>query len=434
MKMISAVSILGLLVVMAVTLASSGGSDDESTAAAEFKTHDDLLLDINKRVPEFGGMSLSEDNETLYVYVTQDSEYTLNTEAVKRTIKDVIKADPTRGRALRLIPAKYSMLRLYEWYDQAQDVVWRNPNVVLTDLEEGKNRIEIGVNSSDAIKKVETSLASLSIPSDAIVVHVRELPVPESHTLEDRAPSGVIEGGYEIARRISQTREYTCTLGFNAIRSGDAGFVTNGHCTESNWDGGVDGTDFYQPSISNSANLIGEETIDPTFSSSLSGCGHGKVCRWSDSAFVELSSGVSQNLGKIAKTGLGSTTVIHSSKYRIVGAGSLPTIGEYVHKVGKETGRSRARVTDTCENIIASGNRQLLCQAVASLTGGSSASGDSGAPVFRVTNSPNRDDVELLGIHRGSVGASIYFSPMINIYTDLGLSTTWKVCDPSYRC
>ena len=101
MKRISAVAIFGLLVVMAVTLASGGGSDDESTTAgAEFKTHDDLLLDINRRVPEFGGMFLSEDNETLYVYVTKGSEYTLDMETVKVAIEDVLKNDVAQRRTL----------------------------------------------------------------------------------------------------------------------------------------------------------------------------------------------------------------------------------------------------------------------------------------------------------------------------------------------
>ncbi len=428
MKRISAVVIFGLLIVMAVTLAASGGSDDESTAsAAEFKTHDDLLLEINERVPEFGGMFLSEDNEILHVYVTEDSEYTLNTEAVKQAIEDVLKADPTQRRELRLIPAKHSMLQLYKWYSEIQDMVWSNPNVTLTDLQEGENRIEVGVDSSDAVVTLETSLISLGIPRDAIVVQVRELPDPQSHTLQDRASGGVIEGGYQI-KGVGQGN---CTLGFNVDRSGEAGFITNGHCTESDWDGGVDGTEFYQPDDSNSANLIGEETIDPPFSSDYANCPAGKVCRYSDAAFVELASGVSRNLGKIAKTSLGSINVYHPASYRIVAEDDSTTVGETVFKVGKSTGRTEATITGTCVRYNGLGNRVLLCQDTAS---GNSSSGDSGSPVFRITNSPNTNDVELLGVHHSGGSSLIVFSSIGQIYYDLGSNDTWNACDSSFSC
>ena len=428
MKRISVVAIFGLLIVMAVTLASAGGSDDESTTAgAEFKTHDDLLLAINERVPEFGGMFLSEDNEILYTYVTGDSEYTLNTETVKQTIVDVLKSDPTQGRELRLIPARYSMLQLYGWYSQVQGVVWSNPNVTLTDLQEGENRIEVGVDSSDAVVEVETSLLSLGIPSDAFVVQIRELPHPQSHTLQDRASGGVIEGGYQI----EGVGVGNCTLGFNVDRSGEAGIITNGHCTESNWDGGVDGTEFYQPDDSTSANLIGEETIDPPFSSNYSNCPAGKVCRYSDAAFVELASGVSRNLGKIAKTSLGSINVYHPASYRIVGEDNSTTVGETVFKVGRTTGRTEATITGTCVTYQGLGNRVLLCQDTAS---GNSSGGDSGSPVFRITNSPNTNDVELLGVHHSGGSSTIVFSSIGQIYYELGSNDTWDACDSSFGC
>ena len=348
---------------------------------------------------------------------------------MKRTIKDVIKADPTRGRALRFIPAKYSMLQLYKWYSDIQSVVWSNPSVTLTDLQEGKNRIEIGVDSSDATETLETSLASLGIPSDAILVKVRVLPDPQSHTLQARASGGVIEGGYQI--KGSGSGLGNCTLGFNVVRSGESGFITNGHCTESDWDGGVDGTEFYQPDDNNSANLIGEETIDPPFSSNYANCPSGKVCRLSDAAFVELASGVSQNLGKIAKTSLGSINVDHATSYRIVGEDSSTTVGETVYKVGKSTGRTQATITGTCVKYTGLGNRLLLCQDTAS---GNSARGDSGAPVFRVTNSPNTNDVELLGVHHSGGSSVIVFSSIGQIYYDLGRSNTWKACDSSFSC
>ena len=55
----------------------------------------------------------------------------------------------------------------------------------------------------------------------------------------------------------------------------------------------------------------------------------------------------------------------------------------------------------------------MLCQGIASLLGGAS-DGDSGAPVFRITDSPQNGDVSLYGILWGgsSIDDEIVYSPM----------------------
>ena len=117
-------AILVLLAVMAVTFGISAGRDDDASAQIEeFKTHDDLLLDVANLVPEFGGKFISEDGDILYVHVLEGSEETLHPEHVKRAIEGSFTSRVTEGRELRLIPAKYSMHQLHEWYSEMQDVV-----------------------------------------------------------------------------------------------------------------------------------------------------------------------------------------------------------------------------------------------------------------------------------------------------------------------
>ena len=181
------------------------------------------------------------------------------------------------------------MTELKQWYDDMQDAVWAVPGVNMTDLDEGKNRLEIGVDEKAVERAVEEELAKLGIPREALIIGVRERPVIGSHTLQDKI--GIIEAGYQIA-----SSHGICTLGFNTDRSGEAGFVTAGHCTEPlPWDGGVDGTNFYQPTVA-PVNLIGVETIDPTF---FSGglCPAGRVCRYSNSAFLKKEPGAARDLG-----------------------------------------------------------------------------------------------------------------------------------------
>ena len=279
-------------------------------------------------------MFLSEDNTVLYVYVTGNPQV-LSTDVVKRAIDDVLKASPTQRRELRLIPATYSLIQLHKWYNDMQDVVFANSHVVLTDLDEGQNRIEIGVDDLDAEQALRAAVTSLGIPDKALVISLRERPIPASHDLQDRASGNTMEGGYQVTGFGGRL----CTLGFNTERSGEAGFITNGHCTESgDYDGGVDSTQFHQPSSLVNSTAIGTETIDPTFSSDPPTCPAGKVCRYSDAAFIRFASGVSYNLGKIAKTTtMGSIDVDHNAKFRIVAERSYYSVGEIVNKVGRTT-------------------------------------------------------------------------------------------------
>ena len=427
MKRIGLIVALGLMIALTVgTGVASGGTTNE------FQTHDDLLAEVGRRVPEFGGMYLSEDNSILYVYLTDGVQDGLRHKAVKEAIEQVFKSGLTTGRTLRIVPAQYTMSQLYGWYRQMMFAAFANSTVVvMTDLDEGQNRLEIGVESLNVVPDLERMLANLSIPREAVVISERERPISASHTLRDRATGGVIEGGYQISSSIGD-----CTLGFNTVRSGEAGFVTAGHCTESNWDGGVDGTEFYQPDDSSDDNLIGEETIDPQASSTISGCMNGKRCRRSDSAFARLESGVSQNLGKIAKPiRLGSRTVNHNSKFRIVKEVSNVGVFQVVHSVGRTNGWIRGVVRRTCINVPkpSPSDVYLLCQ---NEVAGVAAGGDSGASVFKITDSPQDNDVELLGILWGyhTKKDIFWYSPIGYVYHELGRGDTWNSCDPSRGC
>ena len=119
MKSVKLFLLVGLLIALVgggpPLVHGSGDSDDNGgTGTSQYKTHDELMLDIGRRVPEFGGMYLSEDNSILYVYVTDGYEDVLKREEVKEAIEDVLKAGLTTRRELRLIQAQFPMSKLYE--------------------------------------------------------------------------------------------------------------------------------------------------------------------------------------------------------------------------------------------------------------------------------------------------------------------------------
>jgi hypothetical protein len=424
---------LGVLVVLAVAgagavLAQVQGAETDylplavtqsQPDATRFKTHDDLLAEVGKRVPAFGGMYLSDDNSILYIYLLDQSQK----EAAKQAIAEILGPQLVSGRDVRGLQGQYSITQIREWYDRMQNGIWAIPGIVLTDLDEDKNRLEVGVDNMGVQKAVEVVLAKLSIPREAVSIGVRERPRVATHTLQSKI--GIMEGGYQIQG------DGICTLGFNTDRSGEAGFITAGHCTEpAPWDGGVDGTKFYQPTIDPN-NLIGTETIDPPFSS-LNNCPVNKLCRLSDSAFLKREPGVARDLGKIAKTvNLGSITVDHNNKFRIVDDAAFSAVGETVYKVGRSTGWTSGTVSDTCIRTDLDTVRILLCQDIAQGTAGS---GDSGSPVFRITNSPSPNDVRLLGVLWGANPTAIWYSPIGNVYFDLGQADTWNSCDPGFAC
>ena len=118
--------------VAAVPLGGRSGDEDASgnIEASEYKTHDDLLLEIGRRIPEFGGYYLSDDRSALFVYVMDGAQGILDQQEVKEAIDDVLKAGLTDRRELRLVPAQFSMLQLHEWYSQIPGLVSGEPNVV----------------------------------------------------------------------------------------------------------------------------------------------------------------------------------------------------------------------------------------------------------------------------------------------------------------
>ena len=108
-------------------------------------------------------------------------------------------------------------------------------------------------------------------------------------------------------------------------------------------------------------------------------------------------------------------------------------VGEIVNKVGRTTGWSQGDVTGTCVNTGVSGtNIVQLCQDHVNASVGG---GDSGSPVFSITDNPAIDDVELKGILWGgnSAGTTFVYSPIANVERsdELGPITN---CAPGFSC
>jgi hypothetical protein len=229
--------------------------------------------------------------------------------------------------------------------------------------------------------------------------------------------------------KIQSNFRKTCTLGFSAKRylTGEKGFVTNSHCT--NVQGGVESTVFYQPTASGN-NRIGVEIVDPVYWSGAN-CPVGRLCRYSDTAFVRWDAGISmkRHIAKPLYYG-GSLKINHNASFRVTGEDIWPDNGEILYKVGERTGWSGGAVDRQCVDVNAQPPFTFLCQDhVLGVAGG----GDSGSPVFRITNSPGFNDVTLLGILHGTGGDGFWFSDMWTIQFS-GEMGTLDTCASGFNC
>ena len=92
---------------------------------------------------------------------------TVSTTVARSTAAGATTPSPTPAEA------EYSAADLARWYERLVDVTWRVPGIAWTDLNEAKNRIEIGIYPlRGAREEWEAALATLDVPREAIVIEI----------------------------------------------------------------------------------------------------------------------------------------------------------------------------------------------------------------------------------------------------------------------
>lgn len=416
-----------LLALCLVLLASISTVFAQALAQKQPQTLDDQFSAVAKIVPEFGGMYFGKDG-TLEVYLTDVSR--AKSAAATRAIAEVFGAGAIPRGGVHARRARFAFEQLREWYRAMTAIVLRTPGVTMTDIDEAHNRLLIGLERGSSRARVLAQLAKTRIPGKAVALEVttRVVPVkkavPGTLTLQDREQP--FTGGFQIERPSA-----ICSLGFNAYRSTNiAGFVTASHCTPGLW--AVDGSTWYQPGVT-PANFVGTETADPQ--------GFicppqypGTSCRWSDTAFVSYASGTQPGLTLIGRTTaittnwLAPNLAIDQSKpnFSIFAPPSQPFLsGLTLDKMGRTSGWSEGVIDNTCVDFPwpPLPNAELLCQFVVHCpTNGCAVEGDSGSPVFRITDLDN-GKAELYGILWARYWGShvwFIFSPITGVEADLG--------------
>jgi hypothetical protein len=284
------------------------------------------------------------------------------------------------------------------------------PGTVYADHDEDRGKLVFGVENESAIPGISRSLEARGLTAGEYEV-IRTEPIRMLATLRDVFRPTI--GGIQI-----HFGGYLCTMGFNVDHSGGRSFITNSHCT--NTQGGVEGTNYYQP-VSSSSSVIATEVADPNY---VSGgvCSAGKVCRRSDASRALYNSGTTSSRGIIAKTtGVNTGSLTTSGVFTVTAQENASnTFSGRIDKVGRTTGWTQGNVSGTCVTVNVSGsNIQQLCQTlVVNNSAAIVGAGDSGSPAFKITSG---DNVTLVGILWGGGGSTTFvFSPLKNIQEELG--------------
>jgi hypothetical protein len=267
----------------------------------------------------------------------------------------------------------------------------------------------VGVESASAAARVRQRLESLGVPADAVRV---ELTTPMKRLATVRNIARPLMGGLQI-----NFGPFLCTLGLVAVRGVTPGIVTNSHCTDI--EGRNDSTAFYQPFALDDRYLVAVETRDPAYFTGGE-CPRGRRCRYSDTAFARIPHpshpSVQFTRGTIAKPPALNGLTVTAERFRITAEASTPVLNETLNKVGRTTGWSQGKVVLTCVNVGVSGTSFVqLCQDIVKAR---VAGGDSGSPVFRITNRPRPNDVRIYGVLWG--GGSISGIGTVFAFSALG--------------
>jgi hypothetical protein len=370
--------------------------------------------EFDRQVPGFGGFFLGLDG-TPTVYLTRGASRA----PAEQVLAGYLAAKGISTAAVHVAEARYGWKQLERWQEAATVEALAVPGAVFVDNDETTNRVRIGVENLSAMGQVRAAVARLGVPDDAVIVQ-RADPIHQVATLQNVVDRPV-RAGVQI-----NFPGFLCSVGFNATSGTQKSFITASHCTTTQ--GGVESTPYYQPLQSTAPTKIATEVADPVYVKNGPGCPRGRRCRVSDASRAAYVNGANQALGLIARTSganNGSLSIvgsfsITSDDCKTTLGGCLP-VGATVNKVGRTTGWTAGKITNTCVNTGVTGSTIVQrCQTFVSAGVGA---GDSGSDVFQVTSTTN---VKLAGILWGgnSGGTQFVFSPLANVVQDLGALTT----------
>ena len=129
----------------------------------------DPMARIADRVPGFGGAFRDSGRNIVYIYL-QDASML---EEAKRVLTEEFGADFLEGNEVEVLEGEYSMAHLAAWYRDLRNVIFEDPGIVFTDLDERRNRIAIRMYPRRGVReKMQVIIASQDVPLEAVAIDV----------------------------------------------------------------------------------------------------------------------------------------------------------------------------------------------------------------------------------------------------------------------
>ena len=394
------------------------------TAAAEVPDQ----LAVAQAVPGFGGYYIDEAGRPT-VWLTDPSR---KAEAAA-ALAGFLDSFGWTAADLTVRQASYDWVQLNTWYAQSWTRVLAVNGAVSTDIDERTNTLHFTGLDNGVLSAIASTVAGLGIPQAAVTL-TRRGAVRQVATIRDnvRPPYG----GFQIQffPLPASPLVLVCTLGVNVVKDGVNSFLTNSHC--SNVQGGITvRTDYYQATrggvLPNPDNFVAYEVDDPDYASGGE-CPLARRCRYSDASRAQYGQGQPFVLGRIARTALLNTILVSDSTpyltvdalnptRRLIAEQAQPVVGQTLNKVGRTTGWTSGKVTETCVNVdVSDSDITQLCQ---SLVDAFVDGGDSGSPTWGLYTDGN---AFLAGLLWGSStdlvtnAVQFIFSPLGSIRMEMG--------------
>lgn len=333
--------------------------------------------------------------------------------------------------------AAFPFSDLFDWKQKISQDLTRDRALRYIGIDHKKNVVVVGVHDSVSVAARRATLSRLRIPIEAVEFQSSGRMVPATGHVTPTVTSDLswdIFSPNVSGEAIRHGFEY-CTMG-PIVKWGSparTGFLSSGHCTDSYWGSSESPTVFI---TTHDAISIGVEWANPepfTCPTYITTYHSNTVCRYSDAALMEFSSGQSANFGAIAHaTARGSLAA--GGMMTVVDSAPTPLQYEYIASTGIKTGFTAGLVYGANFDVRDSTSvHEFWTLGVTWVEGDTSGQGDSGGPVWTPATenycysggcSPWPTAVHLVGLMQGQVldpnHAGFYYSTVSNIVQEFG--------------
>ena len=189
----------------------------------------DPMARIAERAPGFGGAFRDSDQNIVYIYL-QDASMKAEAE---RALTEEFGPDFLAGREVRVLEGDYSMDHLDAWHRTLSGAISQVPGIVYTDLDEGKNRIEIVMYPRRwGREEMEATLATVDVPQGAVVIEIgcngiRQWPLDRGEP-PDEAFLSTIDYSLELVPQAPYGETVRMKLTLRNVGDGPVSFLLGG--------------------------------------------------------------------------------------------------------------------------------------------------------------------------------------------------------------